>query len=531
MNNIKSIPFSETHLFSKLILDYISNDKKVKPFSNYDLSIDAIEQIIQDKKKENIDRKVLVETIKKQYEYYTIDEQTKIRIDSLKDENTFCIVTAHQLNIFGGPLYYIYKIAQTISTCNQLKTKYPTYNFVPIYWLGSEDHDFEEINHIHLFNKKIEWNDKQGGATGEYSTQSILPLIEEIKTILGESEYANQLIEIYQKAYTLPTLTEATRYLVNALFGEYGLVVVDGNDKAFKKQFSEIIKDELLNQNSFKLVTEQLKQLEANDYKQQAFPREINLFYLSKNSRERIEYDAQTSQYSILNTQYHFSKEEILAELENHPERFSPNVILRPLFQQKILPSLAYIGGAGELSYWLQLKPIFELYKVNFPQLILRNSALLINENTSKKIDKLGFQIQDFFNDIDTLKKEFIAKNTDENIDVSAYKNEIETTFNKLQELTKNIDATLVNTVGAELQKSLQSIDSIQKRLMKSLKQKNETELNQIEKIKTQLFPQNNLQERVDNFSSYYAKYGQQFIDDLIANFDVYNKQFLLIEV
>jgi uncharacterized protein YllA (UPF0747 family) len=143
------------------------------------------------------------------------------------------------------------------------------------------------------------------------------------------------------------------------------------------------------------------------------------LFYLSKNSRERIEYDAQTSQYSILNTQYHFSKEEILAELENHPERFSPNVILRPLFQQKILPSLAYIGGAGELSYWLQLKPIFELYKVNFPQLILRNSALLINENTSKKIDKLGFQIQDFFNDIDTLKKEFIAKNTDDDIDVS----------------------------------------------------------------------------------------------------------------
>ncbi|MBK6273524.1 MAG: bacillithiol biosynthesis cysteine-adding enzyme BshC [Saprospirales bacterium] len=338
-------------------------------------------------------------------------------------------------------------------------------------------------------------------------------------------------MEIYQKAYTLPTLTEATRYLVNALFGEYGLVVVDGNDKALKKQFSEIIKDELLNQNSFKLVTEQLKQLEANDYKQQAFPREINLFYLSKNSRERIEYDAQTSQYSILNTQYHFSKEEILAELENHPERFSPNVILRPLFQQKILPSLAYIGGAGELSYWLQLKPIFELYKVNFPQLILRNSALLINENTSKKIDKLGFQIQDFFNDIDTLKKEFIAKNTEDDIDVSIYKNELETTFNKLQELTKNIDATLVNTVGAELQKSLQSIDSIQKRLMKSLKQKNETELNQIEKIKTQLFPQNNLQERVDNFSSYYAKYGQQFIDDLIANFDVYNKQFLLIEV
>ena len=531
MNNIKSIPFSETHLFSKLILDYISNDEKAMLFSNYDLSIDSIEQIIHDKKKENIDRKVLVEAINKQYANIKIPSLVSDNIKLLEESTTFCIVTAHQLNIFAGPLYYIYKIAQTISTCIQLKAKYPNYNFVPIYWLGSEDHDFEEINHIWLFNKKIEWNDKQGGATGEYSMQSILPLIDEIKTILGESEYANQLIEIYINAYTLPTLTDATKYLVNALFGKCGLVVVDGNDAAFKQQYSDVIKDELLNQNSFKLVTEQLKKLEANGYKQQAFPRDINLFYLSKNARERIEFDLSTSQYSILNTQYSFTEEEILNELEKHPEQFSPNVILRPLFQQKILPSLAYIGGAGELSYWLQLKPIFDFYKVNFPQLILRNSALLINENTAKKIDKLGFQIQDFFKDIDALKKEFIAQHTDEDIDVSLYKNELEITFNKLQELTKNIDATLVNTVGAELQKSLQSIDSIQKRLMKSLKQKNETELNQIEKIKTQLFPQNNLQERVDNFSSYYAKHGQQFIDDLIANFNVYNKQFLLIEV
>lgn len=528
----QNIPFSQTNLFSKLILDYISNDENVKPFYNYEINIDAIEKTIADKQKENIDRKILVETIEKQYaDVGVLHQHLKNNIDSLINEKTFCIVTAHQLNIFGGPLYYIYKIAQTISTCKQLKAKYPNYNFVPVYWLGSEDHDFEEINHIYLYNKKIEWQDKQGGATGAYSTQSIFPLIDEIKTILGENKYANQLIEIFQKAYSQPTLTQATRYLVNALFGECGLVVIDGNDKAFKQHYAEVMKDELINQNSIKLVVKQLEQLEAKGYKQQAFPREINLFYLSKNSRERIEFDASISKYTVLNTQYSFTKDEILQELQNHPERFSPNVILRPLFQQKILPSLAYIGGAGELSYWLQLKPVFDFYNVNFPLLILRNSALLIYDATSKKIEKIGFEIQDFFKETDELKKEFISKNTEEDIDVSIYKNEIETTFSKLQELTKNIDASLVNTVGAELQKSLQSIESIQKRLMKSLKQKNETELNQIEKIKSQLFPNNSLQERVENFSVYYAKYGQAFIVELIEQFDVYNKQFLLIQL
>lgn len=524
----QNIPFSQTNLFSKLILDYISEHENVKPFYNYAPNIDAMEQILQDKKTENIDRENLVETIKKQYaDIEILSQNVSNNIQLLEDENTFCIVTAHQLNIFAGPLYYIYKIAQTISTCKQLKEKYPNYNFVPVYWLGSEDHDFEEINHIYLFNKKIEWTDKQNGATGEYNTQSILPSIEEIKTILNVDD-ANEIITLFKQAYAQPTLTKATRYLVNNLFGKHGLVIVDGNDKAFKQQFSEIVKDELLNQNSVKLVTQQLKQLESKGYKQQAFPREINLFYLSKNSRERIV--EENSAFSIQHSELKFTKDEMLKELESYPERFSPNVILRPLFQQKILPSLAYIGGAGELSYWLQLKPVFDFYKINFPQLLLRNSALLVNENTTNRIEKLGFKTADFFKDNEILKKEFIAKNTNEDIDVSVYKNEIEITFNKLEELTKKIDASLVNTVGAELQKSLQSLDAIQKRLVRSLKQKNETQLNQIEKIKTQLFPNNSLQERVENFASYYSKTGQSFIDELIDEFDIYNKQFLIIQ-
>jgi bacillithiol biosynthesis cysteine-adding enzyme BshC len=526
---IQNIPFSQTNLFSKLILDYISGDKNVQDFYKYAPNTEVITQIIQDKKLENTDRNLLVKTIEKQYADIGVLHQNLLsNIKSLQDENTFCIVTAHQLNIFGGPLYYIYKIAQTISTCKQLQQKYPDYNFVPVYWLGSEDHDFEEINHIYLFNKKIQWSDKQDGPVGAYTTECILPLIEEIKTVLNADD-TNVVIKLFKEAYSKPSITHATRYLVNILFGEQGLVVVDGNDTAFKKQFSAVIKDELTNQHAVKLVTAQMQLLESKGYKQQAFPRDINLFYLSKNSRERI--IKENSVYTVQHTDLKFSESEILQELEKYPERFSPNVILRPLFQQMILPGLAYIGGAGEISYWLQLKPVFDFYKINFPQLLLRNSALIINENSSKKINKLGFKPLDFFKETETLKKEFIAKNTDEDLSVSLYKNEIENTFNKIKELAKSIDPSLVNTAGVELQKTLQSIDSLQKKLMKSLKQKNETELNQIDKIKSQLFPENTLQERVDNFAAYYAVYGQKFIDDLIRIFDVYNKQFLIIEL
>lgn len=526
------ISFSQTNSFSKLIVDYLAEDVAVQPFYQYRPTIDAIEQVIADKQKEAINRNTLSEAVWLQYESLeNIPAQVSSNIHALNDKHTFCIVTAHQLNIFGGPLYLIYKIAQTISTCKQLKEKYPAYNFVPVYWLGSEDHDFEEINHIHLFNKKIEWTDKQGGATGAYSTQSILSALQELKSILGESSFADELMILMENAYHQETLTKASRYLANALFGKHGLVVIDGDDALLKRQFISILKDELLHQTSHQWVLQQNNKLENLGYKQQAYPREINLFYLSKNSRERIEYHLAENKYVVLNTSISFSREAILQELEQHPERFSPNVILRPLYQQKVLPALAYIGGGGELSYWLQLKTLFEQYSVCFPQLILRNSALLIHSATYKKIEKMHLSVLDFFQQTESLKKYYITQNTKEDLDITSFKLEVETTFIKLQELAKEIDPTLVGTVGAELQKSLQSMDNIQKRLVKSLKQKNETTLNQIEKIKMQLFPENTLQERIENFSAYYIKYGSAFIDDLVDIFDVYNKQFLLIQL
>ncbi len=535
----ESIPFKELNIFSNLILDYIHQDDNVREFYKYAPLSSEIEKVIQARLEllpidanSSMDRKKLAETIKKQYHAIDhIPEQVTQNIVALEESITFCVVTAHQLNIFGGPLYYIYKIAQTISTCKQLSAEYPNYNFVPVYWMGSEDHDFEEINHITLYNKRIQWSDYQKGSLGAYHPDTVLPLLDELQQLLGNVKYTEQLISIFKSAYSQATLSEATRYFVNAIFGEYGLVIVDGDDAVFKRQFIPVIKDDLLHNTSFKLVAQQIEALKEKGYGYQAMPRAINLFYIRENLRERIEFNQQTNCYVILNTELSFSEEEMLNELEQYPERFSPNVILRPLYQQTILPSVAYIGGAGELSYWLQLKLLFDFYGVSYPQLLLRNSVLLVNPNITNKISKLGFSITHFFKDVEELKKDFINKSTDVDFDITAYKKQIEFEFLKLQEHTKIFDATLAPAVGAELQRTLQGLDGVQKRIIKSLKHKNDTELNQLEKIKQQLFPAKSLQERVENFSSYYAVYGPDFIHHLIADFDIYQKEFLLISL
>lgn len=527
--SIKNFSFAQTNAFSKLMLDYSSNKKNLQTFIQYPNSIDIIPKIIEDKSKENIDRKLLVSVIEKQYQDIVQNDKVIENITLLKDENTFCVVTAHQLNIFGGPLYYIYKIAQTISTCNQLKEKYPDFNFVPIYWMGSEDHDFEEINHTFLYNKKIEWNDEQGGISGFYKTNKLQPILDELETLIGNQSYGNELMTIFKNAYAQDNLSSATRSWVHQVFGVFGLVIIDGNDVVFKQQCIEIIKDDLLSHTAFDLVQETIAKIEELGYKHQAKPRAINLFFIEKNKRNRIEFDEDEQKYIVINSDISFTKEEILNTLEKSPELFSPNVILRPLFQQKVLPSIMYIGGGGEVAYWLQLKSVFENYKVNFPQLIVRNSALLCNKNTINKLEKLELSIEDMFHSVDELKKAFVEK---ENvISIEQERQTLDKIFASIQEKIKTIDASLVNYVGAEAQKTFKSIDNIDARITKSLKQKNEIHLNQIEKLKNQLFPNNNLQERVENFSSYYAEYGKEFIEELINVFDVYQKQFLVIEL
>lgn len=529
MEIFEEINYSEINLLPKLISDYILGNEQAKAFYSYLPDIGETEKIIQAKKKEPINRAVLASIIGKQYRNIEINEEAEKNCTKLLDENTFCIVTAHQLNIFTGPLYYLIKIACTISTCRLLQTKYPQYAFVPVYWMGSEDHDFEEINHIHVFNKKLEWQDKQGGATGQYTTESLLPLITDLQNILGDSADADFLIELFKTAYAKNNLADAARLLLNNLFGKYGLLCIDGNDSELKRQMIPVFLNEIEKQTAYTLVNEQLAALEEKNYKQQAYPREINLFYLSKNSRERIIFEPDSNLYVINNTAISFTKEQLIAEIENHPERFSPNVILRPLFQQKVLPSIAYIGGAGELGYWLQLKTVFDYHQVQFPQLFLRNSVILLAKNELEKWENAGFTIADLFKSTDELKKEFVMQNTAHLTDFSAYKNKIKTIFSDLENEITAIDATLKNSVGAEQQKAIQSLDILEKKTLKSLKQKSETELNRIEKIKNKVFPDGIFQERYDNFSMYYAKSGNELIQLLVNSTDVYEPKLLVI--
>lgn len=518
---VDRIPYHQTNSFSKFVLDYISGATSLKPFYNRAPKLDSFKAQILEKQKQPINRKRLVEVLQEQYQAIETTDLVENNITILAQENTFTVATGHQLCLFTGPLYFIYKIISTINLAETLRLEFPEFNFVPIFWMATEDHDFEEVNHVYLFGKKLEWKQDQKGAVGAIPTKTLESLFAELKVILGSSKEAESLYNLFSEAYLQHSdLASASRYLVNALFSKYGLVILDASDKQLKNQSIELIKADVLNQSNHDLI----KSTSADLSNSQAFARPINYFYLQKGSRNRIEQSG--DEFVIINSDLKFSRAEMELEIENYPERFSPNVLLRPLYKELILPNLAMIGGGAEVNYWMQLKTTFENNKIVYPILLLRNSAMIVDEKSFKKIDNLGFSVADFFSSEEELKKSFVLRNSDDEIDVSEEKKQLELLYDSL--VKKATDKGVQSSILAEKQRQLKSIDKIEQKLLKFAKQQHEVALRQITQQKQKLFPLGKLQERYDNLIPFYLMYGASFIEILKQNLNPLEQSFFV---
>lgn len=506
---VDKISYQETNKFSKLALDYLNKDEKLKPFVNHFPTLENFGKQINEKQDHFVNRDILVEVIRKQNASFSLSEKSKNNIDLLADKRTFTLTTGHQLCLFTGPLYFIYKIISTINLAEQLQKQYPKNNFVSVFWMATEDHDFQEVNHINLFGKEMEWDSKQTGAVGRMSLNGFESVLTELKSVLGNSENAKKLISLFENAYlNHDNLNEATRYLVNELFGEYGLIILDGDDKRLKQQFISIIKKDILEQGFKKSITKCSDDL-ANEYKAQAYVRPINFFKLSDGKRELIK--------GVITEK----------EIDEYPENFSPNVLLRPLYQETILPNIAYIGGGAEVNYWMQLKTAFQQENIPFPILLLRNSAMLLNVGQNKKRQDLGFSIADLFLDEHQLQKKFVLSQKGAVVSLKDEINSLEDMYVSI--LAKTTDVGLQISIKSQHQKQLKSLVQLEEKLLRLAKQKNESSLNQISKIKQQLFPNNSLQERHDNFISFYLTHGENFIKIMKVNLNPLNPNFVVL--
>lgn len=503
---VQSIDLRFTQQFPPLLLDYLDQKPELRHYYNLFPELNNVPDLIENR--EGFDqekRAVLVDVLRKQYEGYP----DKPDIDALLDSKTFTVTTGHQLNIFGGPLYIVYKIVTIINLARKLQQQFPDYRFVPVYWMATEDHDFDEIASVSLAGKKYTWNRDASGAVGRLRPDSLLGLMDEMPEVLP----------VFSKAYGQhTTLSDAVRCYMHHLFGHEGLICLDPDDRNLKRLFLPVLRDELIQQTSGALVEKTTQEIKELGYSLPVNAREVNLFYMFDSVRARIVRE-NADKYSVLDTDIAFSKDELLAHLEAFPERFSPNVVLRPLYEEIILPNLAYIGGPSEIPYWLQLKSVFDYHKTPFPFLIPRKFGLYLRTADQKKMRKLGVNAEDLFQDSVRLRKDLVRRLSDYNLSLQAEKEQYRTLFDKIADKVNEVDTTLEPTVNAERKRLVNALEHLEKKLLKAEEKKYTITLEQFDSLLQQCFPGGTAQERKTNFQDFYIS-NRKFISELLEVFD-----------
>lgn len=513
--NCQYIPYHKTGYSSKMVIDYLQQDEKIQPFYKHPVSIDGLKAAIEARKVTENYRQILVEVLRKQYAGFALTTSQESNLNNLLLINTFTITTAHQPNIFTGHLYFIYKILHTVKLALDLSATMPENNFVPVFYMGSEDADLDELGHVFIDGEKLTWDTKQTGAVGRMKVdKGLLTLIDRMAGRLEVLPYGNEIIELFKKAYVIgSTIQQATLHVVNSLFNNVGLLVLIPDNADLKRPFNQVVKRELKERFSHPLV-EATAQKMREHYKVQASGRELNLFYLIDDKRERIEF--LNNQYEVISLGQRWTEEEILNEVDVYPERFSANVILRGVFQEMILPNIAFIGGGGEVAYWLELKKVFDACEVPYPVIILRNSFLLATQLHISKIEKLGFTIKDLFESERTLLDTLVKRESKHQLTIENEKQTIIDAYNQIRNFTNKVDTTLNDHVASLAVKVEKSLSELEKKMLKAEKKKFQAQARQIQHLKKQLFPQNSLQERNDNIAEYYALYGKDLLVNLL---------------
>lgn len=539
------IDFKEITNSSNLFLDFIDKFEKVENYFKYNFRDESTYPNVFDKilKVENPNKKELVNIIKNQYKMYSQSEKTKQNIELLNDEKTIAVFTGQQLGLMGGPLYTFYKLFTAIKLSEYLNTKFHDYNFIPIFWMAGDDHDFEEISYVNIIDKenelkKIIYSDGNEvefnrGSVGNLTfNNNILEFKEKIKSNIRETEFSKGFFELVDNTLSNDLKIKDSFFdLLYQIFDDTGLIIFDPQDYEVKKLLIPIFKKELTN---YKSHTKDLLIISGDldeNYHAQVKIKPINLFFSDETGRHLIE--PIDDEYRLKGKRKRMNKEEILNTVENHPEKFSANVLLRPICEDYLFPTGFYIGGPGEISYYAQAIPLYSHYNLQHPIIYPRASATILERNIAKILVKYNISTNDFIKGSESLKETVISSLADYNLEEEFKKTEqtIDNGLNLLSEVLNRVDGNLQNLTKNSKSKMLNQLKVLKEKSLKAQENKFDSALRQISKAQNLLYPNNNLQERELCIINFINKYGFDFLDWLYNELDILEFKHQILEI
>ena len=527
------IPLKQLPTVSPLTYDYHYHFNKVAKYYNGDFRDLATLQTHMDRVgARDYPREPVSAILKEQNEAYGCDRSTMDNITKLIDRKTCAVVTGQQVGLFSGPLYTIYKAITAIKLAEYLSQNAGE-PVVPIFWLASDDHDFAEINHVDLLNQanqvtRVSYDPPASStripAADILLTQDIVTCIQAFDAATQDSEFKQSVLSHLSAAYRAgESIATAFACWLTRLFKPYGLIIIDASHPDLKKLGAKVFRTEIQDGSpSTVRALESSQDLQQSGYKAQVGVHAgiLNLFY---GERERQSIHVQDGQYHIKGTPGAFTRQALLDLLESNPQRFSPNVLLRPLYQDALLPTVAYVGGPAEIAYFAQMKGIYDSFGMHMPVLYPRKTVTILEKKIDTVLTNYQLRVQDVWRTDDKLINEAVQKNIpvaiDESIGLAA--THLAGDFEAIKEQVMAFDASLEKTVDMSLGKMNQQLEFLRKKVLKTAKQRDAIITQQLSKAMHNLYPNNHLQERVFNITPLLMKYGYGLMEQLYQAIDI----------
>ena len=510
------LPLVQTRRFSPLVLDYLEQKEFIASFFSHPPKLASISDVLRQRSDfPASNRAALCEVLKDQYAELGAEHSAWESIEQLKDAKTFTVTTGQQLVLGSGPLLVIYKAVQAVRLAAEIQVQFPGYRILPIFWLASEDHDFDEVDHFYFSDRRFSVHRSGSGSVGRTALPDMGSILQELEQRMGQGKTQSRILAMLRSAYGQAGISWslATRKFLSMLFRDTGLILLDADDARLKSCALPLLEKELKEGHSYTAAKKSSDRL-SQHHKLQLHPREINLFYLTDTDRKRLEHHAEG--FALEDGSQQWAEAMLLEELYAHPERFSPNALLRPLYQECILPDLAYIGGAAEVSYWAQLKGVFEASSLPMPVVFLRQSIQIIRRSHARKMERLGWTALELFRDRDELLREKIWDGSDLQTCIQEAKESVGRWAKELEEVASAQGLEMKAAIEASLTRQQKELKRLEKKLLRSEKKRRAETVRAIEELLNELFPKGKLQERQMNWIEAELLFGGGLVDELM---------------
>jgi bacillithiol biosynthesis cysteine-adding enzyme BshC len=511
---------------SRLYADFMTDPSRIASYLPADFRSTSVwEKTIRQVVHRTLDRSALVKALSRQNRDFQCGVRTLAHIDLLLNDTCVAVVTGQQVGVLGGPLYSLYKAITAIKLAQQLSKDHPGFEFVPVFWIEGEDHDFAEVasvkmitaaNEMASFAYELEpkFQGKNLGAVGRHVMGAGLDsMLSSIRAAATPTEFSEAAFGLVRSSYQPGmTMTRAFVQFMNNLLDDAGLVFIDPDDAELKRLVAPVFRKELeQDPNTSQVVIDRSDALEQH-YHAQVKPRPVNAFLFHHGGRYAIE--PHPTGFSLKGVRQTFTREELFALLETSPQSFSPNVVLRPICQDTMLPTVAYVAGPAEVAYFAQLMPLYRHFGLPAPIIYPRASATIIEDRVDKVLARFAIPPVEIFNNLEQLKNRIALEVSDFKTEelFAATINSIDESLNALRGGLQKIDPTLIPPLDGTLGKIRSQIDLLKQKTLTAQQRQHEVFLRQVDKAALYLLPGGGFQERVLNVLYYLNKYGPEFV-------------------